>query len=68
MSSQTQTKYQAKQLVEALQYISLSLKTVESDVSLLAESVGTPNSPKIDLEAFAKEYSKDSHNVAQCED
>ena len=23
---------------------------------------------KIDLEAFVKEYSKDSHNVAQCED
>lgn len=23
---------------------------------------------RFDLEAFAKEYSKDSHNVAQCED
>jgi len=45
-------QYQAKQLIESLRYISLSLKTVESDVSLLADSINTLNESKINLDDF----------------
>jgi len=48
----SQRKYQARQLVESLRYISLSLQTVQGDISLLAESINSENKPKIDLEAF----------------
>jgi len=44
--------YQARQLLESLQYISLSLKTVQGDVQLLAESIDTLNKSKIDLDDF----------------
>jgi len=44
--------YQAQQLLQSLQYISLSLKTVQGDVELLVESINTLNKSKIDLEYF----------------
>jgi len=54
MSAQTQ--YQAKQVVESLRYISMSLKTVQGDVELLAESINTINKSKINLEAFQDDF------------
>ena len=46
------TSYQAGQLVEALQYISLSLKTVDSDVEKFVESIKPLGKPKINLVSF----------------
>jgi len=51
-----QTSYQAKQVVESLQYISLSLKTVHGDVELLVESINSLNKSEIDLEAFQDDF------------
>jgi len=54
MSAQAQ--YQAKQIVSSLQYISMSLKTVQGDVELLAKSINTLNEQNIDLEAFQDDF------------
>lgn len=54
MSAQTQ--YQAKQVTESLKYISMSLKTVQSDVELLAESINTINTSKINLDVFQDDF------------
>ena len=54
MSAQTQ--YQARQVAESLKYISMSVKTVQGDVELLAESINTINKSKINLEAFQDDF------------
>ena len=54
MSAQTQ--YQAKQLVDSLQYISLSLKTVQGDVELLSKSINILNESKINLDDFQNDF------------
>ena len=51
-----QTQYQAKQVVESLKYISMSLKTVQGDVELLSKSINTLNESKINLEAFQDDF------------
>jgi len=55
MSNQT-NQYQAKQLVESLQYISLSLKTVQGDVELLSKSINILNESKINLDDFQNDF------------
>jgi len=54
MSAKTQ--YQAKQIAQSLQYISLSLQTVQSDVELLSQSINTLNESNINLEAFQDNF------------
>jgi len=54
MSAQTQ--YQARQVAESLQYISMSLKTVQGDVELLTESIKTLNESTINLDAFQDDF------------
>jgi len=51
-----QTQYQAKQVVASLQYISMSLKTVQADVELLAKSINTINESKINFEDFQDDF------------
>jgi len=54
MSAQTQ--YQAKQVVESLKYISMSLKTIQGDVELLTKSINTLNESNINLDSFQDDF------------
>jgi len=54
MSAQTQ--YQAKQVVESLKYISMSLKTVQGDVELLSKSINTLYESNINLDSFQDDF------------
>ncbi len=51
-----QAQYQAKQIVSSLQYISMSLKTVQGDVELLAESIISLNESNINLDSFQDDF------------
>ncbi len=48
----SQCKYQARQLVESLRYISLSLQMIQGDIPVLAESICLANKSKVNLEEF----------------
>jgi len=50
------TQYKAKQIASSLKYISMSLKTVQGDVELLAKSIDTLNESNINLEAFQDDF------------
>jgi len=61
----SQRKYQARQLVESLRYISLSLQTVQGDISLLAESINSANKSKINLDAFQNDLFIEVQNARE---
>lgn len=52
----TQTSYQARKITSSLQYISMSLKTVQGDVELLAESIASLNESNINLDSFQNDF------------
>jgi len=52
----TQAQYQAKQIVSSLQYISMSLKTVQGDAELLSKNINSLNESNINLDSFQGDF------------